>query len=658
MNWLARSARCPALFLIGAFGLLSSHAQKWTPPTAEETSMTEQNGAPGADAVILFHEQITDDDSLTTTFHERIKILKLGGESLGRVTLDSILPSNGKYDIVSKFAARTIHSDGSVLKMTAAPTQEVVTGRDGKTIHKIYQLPEPNVGSILEYEYTIQLGEHLEPPTWQLQRKYYVRKAHYAWLPSNRKLTVHPGNEHALSVQSIAYSTILPSGVQVTKRAVQDDRTLFELDASEIPALPQEDMLPPVSSFGYRVRFYYSIGSTSEEFWKQTGKLYSDSWDRYAAPGENIKHLVAGLIAPSDTPEQKLRKLYAAVMPIDNFDVDREQGLKIAADQKYPQSANEVLTMSRGNNDQITLLFVAMVRAAGMMANVMRVSNRDEHIFDPSDLNTAQLDDDIAVVELEGKEMFLDPGTRFCPFGHLSWRHAGVAGLRQTKGGTAIAQTPAESVDANQIQRIADLNIDDQGEATGTLKMTFVGTAGINWRQAAAVDSGAFREKVVKDWEALVPKGVEVEISSIDKLEQIDELLTITATIKGPIGTSEVGRILIPADLFEARANPLFRPEARQEPIYFRRREIRHDAIRINFSSKLQLTSVPEKLTKTLAGVQSYELAAESTPTSVTIRRTYAIGQLVYPVSDYPQLQSYFSGIQTKDREPIIFAIR
>src|ERR1039458_8925086 len=54
----------PSLLLLVAPGVLPLRAQKWIAPTPEELSMTEQKGAPGADAVFFFHEEITDDDKI------------------------------------------------------------------------------------------------------------------------------------------------------------------------------------------------------------------------------------------------------------------------------------------------------------------------------------------------------------------------------------------------------------------------------------------------------------------------------------------------------------------------------------------------------------------------------------------------------------------
>ena len=39
---------------------------------------------------------------------------------------------------------------------------------------------------------------------------------------------------------------------------------------------------------------------------------------------------------------------------------------------------------------------------------------------------------DIAVVVVDGKEQFFDPGTRYCPYGHLAWRHTFAEGIRRS----------------------------------------------------------------------------------------------------------------------------------------------------------------------------------------------------------------------------------
>jgi hypothetical protein len=415
--------------------------------------------------------------------------------------------------------------------------------------------------------------------------------------------------------------------------------------------------MPPASSFVYRVSFHYLTTDSTEEFWRETGKRWSEGHMRDERPDDAVKRAVAKIIVPTDTPEEKARKIYAAIMKLDNLNVDRALGRP----QEYLQkptaalTVNDVLAAGRGSNDQINSVFAAMVRAAGITAYVMRVANRDEFIFDPNLLTTSQLDDDITIIELGGKEVFLDPGTRFCPFGHLGWRHAATSGLRQNKTGTEIAQTPTEPVEAGQIQRVADLTLDAQGQATGTLKMTYFGTAAIDWHEIeAAYGDEEMRKRLKEQLEKTLPTAMSVDISSMDDISHYEEPLTIIATVKGPTGLIGGTQILTPASLFETHSQPRFQPEARELPVHFPAREFVRDTIRLNLPPSLQVASLPEKTSQKLEGGGSYEISFESTATSITIRRSYALAKLDYPVSDYPGLRVFYAHIASKDQDSIV----
>jgi hypothetical protein len=400
-------------FFIAVLGAVPARAQKWTPPTAEELAMTAQPGAPDADAVFLYYAEITDDDEETTSVYSRIKILKPSGDALARVVLRSWLPTSGYGTKIRSMEGRTIHPDGTVIPMKEKAEESIFNGPDGKTILKTYHLPQAEVGSILEYRYTLERHDHVLPPYWDVQKKYYVGRAHYEWLVTSRAL--HSVGKAPKAVSLIGITKRLPPGLEISRTATVDntDRIKYELDATDIPALPEEELRPPLSSYAYRVQFYYLSANSMEEFWTEIGKRWSDAHNRFEEPGDAIKRAVAKIVEPTDTPEERLRKIYAAVMKLDNLDADQALGRPPAA-MEIPvraQTASDVLAAGRGSNDQINSVFAAMVRAAGMTAYIMRVSNRDEHIFEPGFLSMGQLDDDISIVELGGKEIFLDPGT-------------------------------------------------------------------------------------------------------------------------------------------------------------------------------------------------------------------------------------------------------
>ena len=49
-----------------------------------------------------------------------------------------------------------------------------------------------------------------------------------------------------------------------------------------------------------------------------------------------------------------------------------------------------------------------------------------------------------------------------------------------------------------------------------------------------------------------------------------------------------------------------------------------------------------------------YSMSAASTSKSITVRRTYVLGDTIFLVKDYPDLRSFYSKLETKDQESIV----
>jgi len=116
-----------------------------------------------------------------------------------------------------------------------------------------------------------------------------------------------------------------------------------------------------------------------------------------------------------------------------------------------------------GNNKAVqptTLrsFYVALARAAGLKAWPVQVVNRNRAIFDANFLSARQLDDYLAVIAIDGKDVYLDPGQKMCPFGALHWKTTQLAsGLRLNDKETVPLTTPAGSYKAALVQRVATL---------------------------------------------------------------------------------------------------------------------------------------------------------------------------------------------------------
>ncbi len=663
-------ANSPVLRLLLRSSLLltslpvAAHADQWTPPTPEELSMTSQPQVPGAPAVYLFREENTQDNLHAYTVYARIKVLTEGGKRFGDIELKYSAGGPERLTI-GDIAGRTIHSDGTIIPFSGKPYEKlIVKGKNYQYKAKVFSMPSVEVGSIIEFRYVLRYDDYwFVPPQWYVQSDLFTRKGHYLWRPTNHQLT----NERGQLTNGVSWTNVLPGDAKILTTSIPTaqvgtaNQQQFELSVHDIPPSPEEDFMPPISSFTYRVLFYYSSYHTADEFWKSETKFWAKNQDKFIGPGSAVNNAVKEIIPPGDTDEQKLRKLYAAVQHLDNTSFsrahtdteDKSEGLREI------KNTDDIWLRKRGTDDQLAGLFVAMARAAGYKAYLMAVTDRSRRIFFPQYLSLNQLDDDIAIVNVGGKDVFLDPGTRFCPYGQLSWKHTMTGGVRQLDGGAVIAQTPNEKYTDSRIQRVANLRMETDGSITGNIKMTYMGTPAISWRQQSLLgDEESLKRELHSSLEELLPHTLELKVVSIDKLTDPDEPLTVNYDVKGTLGSPTGKRLIMPGDIFEANAKPTFPHEKRDVGVYFEYGRVTQDAIRVNLPPGFTIESLPTNGRIDFQKSAVYAFSAESAPTNYTIRRNYSLGDIIYLPKDYPQLRTFYSDMETRDQQSVILNLR
>src|SRR3954454_20206971 len=90
-------------------------------PTKDELQMTSDAKAPGASAVYLYREDITDQSSATRTYYDRIKVLTEKGKELATTRL----PYEPETEKIASVEGRTIHADGTIVPLTEKPSELV-----------------------------------------------------------------------------------------------------------------------------------------------------------------------------------------------------------------------------------------------------------------------------------------------------------------------------------------------------------------------------------------------------------------------------------------------------------------------------------------------------------------------------------------------------
>jgi len=567
---------CRAILLLALASPALLQAQ-FQPPTAEELKMTADPKAPGAAAVYLYREDATDQVNDTRSFYERIKVLSEKGKDLATVQI----PYEVGVEKITDIQGRTIHADGTLVPLIDTPSDLMdYKTKDAQYNNLVFTLPSVEVGSIVEYRCTIKYLTGVYPPTWMIQQPYFVRKVHYAFKSGN------------------GFSTVsFISAIGSTAKVAADKKGNYSLDLTDVPPLPDDDWMPPLNIFKWRVDFFYPSFSSNAAYWQDAAKTWSENVRDFISPTGALKKAAAEMVAPGDSETQKAQKIYAAVMKLENTDFTRHKSEAERKKEKIREinKAEDVWKVQAGTSDEIALLYVALARSAGLNVEPMKVVDRGRALFDESLWTARQLDDYIAVGTLDGKEVFLDPGERMCPFGMLHWKHTVASGFRLADKTASVAHTPAGNYKASSVHRVAELTIDPAGGVQGTIRFVMTGQDALDWRQLTLDnDQDEVKKQFNNSMKQYLPDGVQADFDHFLGLEDYPVNLIGIVNVSGSLGTATGKHLFLPALFFESKAkHPFVAQDKREIPIDVHYPKIEEDDVTYHLPPGFTIESAP-----------------------------------------------------------------
>jgi hypothetical protein len=446
----------------------------------------------------------------------------------------------------------------------------------------------------------------------------------------------------------------LPPGV-----TPKNERGLVRLEVNNIAAFQTEDYMPPQNELKARVDFLYSEDSEmqADKFWKKEAKKQNDQVESFIGKRKAMEQAVAQIVSPGDAPEVKLQKIYARVQQLRNtgFAAETTAQEKKREKGKTINNVEDVWKSGSGGGAEITWLFLALVRAAGLEAYPMLVSRRSEYFFTPQTMDPHRLDDNVVLVKLNGKDTFYDPGTAYTPLGVLPWPETGVKGLRLDKDGGAWVTTTVPDVSVSNIVRKADLKMTDQGALEGKVTVTFSGLEALSIRLELRNQDETARTKYIEDVvREFIPVGIDVDLKNKPDWSSSSPTLVGEFEIKVQGWASAAGhRALIPVGLFGAPERHVFEHAWRVHPIYFDFPTARIDDVTIELPLDWKVNSVPPGH-KDEGKVCSYNTTAENKQGTLHLTRNLNINALVLDAKYYGALRNFFQTVKTGDEQQIM----
>ena len=616
------------------------------PVSPEELKMTAEPKAPGAAAIILYREVDRDDRGLTA--HEdvylRIKILTEEGRKYGDVEIPFLRQQGNIVNV----HARTILPDGTIANFSGKPFDKlIVKARGLKYMAKTFTLPDVQVGCILEYFYTNDFAEHfLFDSHWILSDELFTRSARFSLKPYEN--TYHPFH--------LRWSwNKLPQG---TTAPVEAPNHVVTLEAGNIPAFQTEDYMPPENEMKSRVDFIYSedtLEMDPQKYWKKWAKMQNEQLESFIGKRKAMEEAVSTIVLPGDSPELKLRKLYARVQQIRNTsfeEVKTEQEQK-RANEKEPDNVEKIWKKQYGNGQELTWLFLALARAAGFEAYGVWVPDRQNYFFLPEMMDGHRLDANVVMVKVGGKDMFFDPGAEFIPFGLLPWVETAVQGMKLDRDGGSWVVTPLPRSSESGIQRKAELKLSETGDLEGKLFVIYTGLEATDRRVVERLADDADRKKFLEEEvHETIPAACEVELTNQPDWKGVDPLKAEFG-IKVPGWVSGAGRrAFFALGLFSAPEKHLFDHAARVQPIYFQFPFERSDDVSIELPQGWQVSNVPQPQ-KLDAKAIVYSIEAKKDTSLLHLSRSLNFDVMFLPVENYGNLRRIFQIVRTGDEQQV-----
>ena len=621
-------------------------ADDWLPISQDELKMTSVPEAPGAPAVILYRQVDRDDSAKTGNEQDYVRIKILTEE--GRKYADLEIPYFREQGNIVALRARTIRPDGSIAMFEGkAYDKTIVKARNVKYLAKTFTLPDVQVGSIIEYRYTEDMVEnYVYTSHWILSDELFTKQA---------KFSLRPNKDFALRW---SWPIGLPPGVQPPKQ--EPSTKLVRMDASNIPAFQIEDYMPPANELKYRVTFEYSESTAESDpakFWKQEGKTLNSQVESFLGKKKELEQVASQMVSPSDAPEVKAQKIYARVQQLRNtsFAVEKTNQEQKREQAKAIKTAADLLRAGGGDGRDITWTYLGLVRAAGIEAYPVWVSSRDVYFFNAKAMSINELNANVVLVKLNGKDVYCDPGTAFAPFGLLPWNETGTIGLRLDKDGGAFVQTGLPESADSVVERKADLKMSEDGTLSGKVTMTFSGLEALRRRIEERNEDEAERKQYMEDQlREFVPVGIEVELTNKPDWNNSSPTLTAEYNLKVPGWATAAGhRALVPVGIFSATEKQLFTHRDRVHPIYFQFPCQRKDDVTIELPLSWKVTTIPpSKLQDSKAVVYDLKITNENGVLHMT--RLLRNDLLVIEQKQYPSLQGFFQIVRTGDEQAIV----
>lgn len=409
------------------------------------TNAPPQEKYPDAGALILLCDEeikITPENTQTSSLHYVVKILnQRGKENFSETQIDY----DSTYERVELEYARTISPDGRVTEVGSRHIRDVSKYLNFPLYSNarvyIISFPEVSEGAVIEYKLKVYCRQLINQRDfivgYPLQASEPIISASFkVSLPSGRKLYLKNLNQ---AYNDFA-ANLLPE--------IKDNGVLtFSWQFKDIPQIIPEPSMPP--SVEVNPAVLISTFNSWQEIYQWWWGLAQDK----IKADEAIRLKVVELTRAADTDEAKMRAVY-------NFCAQKIRYVAVEYGQAghEPHPAADIFKNKYGDCKDQAILLVTMLKELGLKAWPVLIPTKDTYNLNP-EFPAIFFNHCIAVAELNGELIFLDPTAETCAFGDLPSQDQGRRVLVIKESGFEIKETLLYPAQHNRVKQYVDIKI-------------------------------------------------------------------------------------------------------------------------------------------------------------------------------------------------------
>lgn len=599
-----------------------------------------------------------------TKIHEKIKIYNTDGFENATQTITYYDPDTGSdNETVYKIKAYTYNLEKGKIKKEKLSSKNIFQNQKNKYwATKSFTMPNIKPGSIIEFSYTIRspywdirdLKFQYEIPVKQLLYTTEIpeyfnfntrNKGFYSITPSKRKLqrTINWVNKYRNENSNSTFQ----------HQTINHSSELTTYKANDIIAL--KDNEPYVSNVNnYRGGVKYELNYT--RFPDSPLKTYATNWESvtkniYDSPNfgtelnytRYFKDELELILKDKTTDNQKISAILSFVKTKVKWNNYSGKYTDKGVRKAYKEGS--------GNIAEINLMLVAMLREAGLTANPVLISTRDNGVpFFPTREGYNYV---IAAVKSDNSEyILLDASEQYSSPNNLPLRDLNWNGRMISKSGnsTSISLAPTTY---SQAYNILNITIDENFNTKGILRRKLDGLKALNYR---AKNNKLKEEDLIEK----IENKYQVDINNFRVInkEEPSKVLNQLIQFEGAdlIEVINDKMYIDPLFFFTTKVNP-FKLENRNYPVDFGAPWVEKNQININIPTGYKIEFIPENFGLGLPeGIGYFKFAVVTSATAIVIKSEEKFNSAIISSNYYTYLKSFYSEVVSKQKEKIILS--